>query len=254
MKAIILAAGRGSRMGSLTINRPKCMTQIQGKPMITWQIEAIKAAGIVEIAIVRGYMAESFQFDVQYFENERWNLTNMVMSLVAADQWLESDHCIVSYSDIIYPASAIFQLMNGSGDIVISYDCHWLDLWSKRFNDPLSDAETFRIDNNGILIDIGRRPVSIAEIEGQYMGLLKFSPKGWKQTQKILQGLPPQQQDKLDMTALLQVMIKNGESINTIPYETWWFEIDNAHDLKICESMLKEGEIILNGQGPQRKV
>jgi len=55
MKAIILAAGRGSRMKKLTSNQPKCLTNLNGKPILDWQLEAFKKSGITEVAIVTGY-------------------------------------------------------------------------------------------------------------------------------------------------------------------------------------------------------
>ena len=82
---------------------------------------------------------------------------------------------ITSYSDIVYSVDTITKLINFS-DIVITYDPNWL--WQMRFNNPLSDAENFRLDGDR-LIEIGLKASSIEEIEGQYMGLLKFTPAGW---------------------------------------------------------------------------
>ena len=58
MKANILAAGRGSRMKHLTDERPKCLIEFNGKPLLEWQLEAIRAAGIDEIGIITGYKRE----------------------------------------------------------------------------------------------------------------------------------------------------------------------------------------------------
>ena len=107
MKGIILAAGRGSRMGALTNELPKCRTLLHGKELIQWQLDALNVALIDEIAIIRGYLSETFDFDLTYFENKRWSKTNMVSSLLAASSWLESDTCITSYSDIVYSSDAV---------------------------------------------------------------------------------------------------------------------------------------------------
>ena len=55
MKAIILAAGRGSRMKLLTDETPKCLIKLRGKSLLDWQLSALRAAGITDIAIVTGY-------------------------------------------------------------------------------------------------------------------------------------------------------------------------------------------------------
>ena len=98
MKGIILAAGRGSRMGLLTNNLPKCRTVFKGKELIQWQMESLQRAGINDIAVVRGYLANTFDLNVKYFDNKRWAETNMVMSLLSANEWLSNNICISSYS------------------------------------------------------------------------------------------------------------------------------------------------------------
>jgi len=240
MKAIILAAGRGSRMGGLTQNAPKCMTVLAGKPLIEWQLEAIREAGITRIGVVRGYMAGKIAYPgLATFENPRWAETNMVMSLVRAGEWLCKEDCIVSYSDIVYPGATVAKLAAARGDLAIAYDVNWLALWRERFADPLADAETFRIDDQGGLTEIGSRAKSLDEIKGQYMGLLKFSPHAWTGVSKLLEGLAAQVRDKLDMTALLKRLLADGMRIDTVPVTDPWFEVDNETDLSLYESKAK---------------
>jgi len=237
MKAIILAAGRGSRMGDATSELPKCRTVFRGKELIQWQLEALRGAGIQEIAIVRGYLAETFEFDLTYFDNMDWAKTNMVMSLMSASEWLESDDCIVSYSDIVYSQDAVSCLIRSDSEVAITYDPNWLKLWSLRFKYPLSDAETFRL-NHGYVTDIGRRASSIDEIEGQYMGLLKFSPNGWKATKNFICGHEVKDRFRMDMTMLLQGLIGVGTKILAVPIADEWFEIDSQEDLAVYTSMV----------------
>ena len=236
MKAIILAAGRGSRMGGLTQNAPKCMTVLAGKPLIEWQLQAIREAGITGIGVVRGYMGEKIAYPgLVTFENPRWAETNMVMSLVCARKWLSKEDCIVSYSDIVYPGDTVAKLVAARGDLAITYDVNWLDLWSERFADPLSDAETFRVDGEGVLTEIGSRAKGLDEIKGQYMGLLKFSPRSWARVSKLLEGHTAQECDKLDMTSLLKRLLAEGMRIDTVPITRPWFEVDNETDLRLYE-------------------
>ncbi len=230
LQGIILAAGRGSRMGVLTDNLPKCRTMLHGKELIQWQLVGLKGAGVEEIAMVRGYLAETFDFCVTYFENSRWADTNMVKSLVAADDWLKADTCVVSYSDIVYSQNAVRRLVVAEGDITITYDPNWHELWKLRFDDPLSDAETFRLQGNRV-VEIGNRAETIEEIEGQYMGLLKFTPYGWQQVMDYLGGFKQKEQDLMDMTKLLQGLIAAGVDICAIPIGDQWFEVDSEKDL-----------------------
>lgn len=241
MKAIILAAGRGSRMGDKTNDIPKCLTQLCGKTLLTRQIEALKQAGVEEIGIVRGYMAEKIRVGgMKYFENTGWNETNMLMSLCCAEEWLKSDACIVSYSDIVY-ADKVISLLTGCGkNIAITYSTNWLDLWKKRFEQPLSDAETFKIDKNHYITEIGSKARSLDEIEGQYMGLLKFTPAGWREVKNYLNTLEPSKINKMDMTSLLSGLIKSGTGIYAAAYGGLWLEVDNENDLKLYEADYKD--------------
>ena len=156
MKAIILAARRGSRMGNITDDRPKCLVEVRGKLLLDWQITALREAGIQEIAIVTGYRRELLVGrGLVEFNNSRWAETNMVSSLDCARSWLIEAPCVVSYSDIFYDAVAIRSLMNSSALLAVTYDPNWLLLWEKRFGEPLMDAETFRVGTIGTLIEIG---------------------------------------------------------------------------------------------------
>ena len=102
MKAILLAAGRGSRMKGLTEERPKCLVDVCGKPLIEWQLAAFRQAGIAEIAIVTGYRRDLLaDRGLTEFHNPRWAETQMVSSLAGAPAWLEAEPCNVSNNHII---------------------------------------------------------------------------------------------------------------------------------------------------------
>lgn len=233
MKAILLAAGRGSRMQHMTEARPKCLVEVHGKPLLEWQLAALSAAGIDDIAIVTGYRRELLAGrGLVEFHNPRWAATNMVSSLACAGAWLEAGPCLVSYTDIFYQPEAVRSLMDSPAPLAITYDPAWRRLWERRFADPLSDAETFRIDAAGHLLEIGGRPTAIEAIQGQYMGLLRFTPAGWAEVLRIRAELPAGEQDAMHMTGTLQRIIEAGRlDIQAIPYAGAWGEIDTEHDL-----------------------
>ena len=237
MKAIILAAGRGSRMKDLTDERPKCLIELRGKPLLDWQLLALREAGISEIAIVTGYKHELLaNRGLKEFHNPRWDETNMVSSLACAEEWLDVESCIVSYSDIFYSASAVTALIESRFGLAVTYDENWRALWEKRFGDPLLDAETFRLTAEGTLAEIGNRPETVAEVEGQYMGLLRFTPSGWREVQRIRSLLPKEVRDSMHMTGTLQrVIAENRVQIAALPYVGDWGEVDSAEDLAACE-------------------
>ena len=247
MRALILAAGRGSRMGQLGDERPKCLVNLNGWPLIERQIAALRRGGADEIGVVRGYRAEMIDLPgLSYFANDRWAETNMVMSLVAAAPWLRSGPVIVSYADIFYRSELVRGLAGAPGQLVISYDRAWRQLWSRRFADPLADAETFRINAAGQLLEIGGKTTRIEDIEGQYMGLLKFTPAAWHTVETLLSRLDAPVRDHLDVTRLLRRLLSEKElAIATYGTDGQWGEIDNPKDVALYQNMVREGELLL---------
>lgn len=242
MRAVILAAGRGSRLGSLTDERPKCLVELRGRPLLERQIEALTSAGIEEIAIVTGYQAGRLAgYSDTRFHNRRWDETNMVRSLGAAAEWLAAGPCLVAYSDIFYSPETVRALAEeDTAPIAIAYDPDWRRLWEARFEDPLSDAESFRLDLERSVTEIGARTSSLDEIEGQYMGLLRFTPQGWRAVEELLDGLPAEAGDRLDMTGLLSRLIDRGLKIRAVPCVGPWGEVDQPSDIAHYESMAVE--------------
>ena len=233
MKAIILAAGRGSRMKKLTEDKPKCLIKLNGETLLDSQLRVLSNAGIEEIAIVTGYKRELLtNRGTLEFHNARWAKTNMVSSLACAKEWLEKEPCIVSYSDIFYEVSAVISLLKSQSNLAITYDPNWLALWERRFGDPLLDAETFRLSSDGSLLEIGNKPRNVEEVEGQYMGLLRFSPEGWTEFLKIRSFLSSEEYDRMHMTGMLQKVINAGNvKVSAIAYKGVWGEVDNVEDL-----------------------
>lgn len=240
IKAIILAAGRGSRMRELTTTVHKCMTKLWGKPLLAWQLQAFRGSGFTNanIAIVTGYLAETFTEPVNYFHNLRWQETNMLYSLKMAAQWLATYPCIVAYADLIYSDLTIKKLLISQADIAITYDPNWQQLWQARFANPLLDAETFQV-NGQQLVTIGDKTANINEIQGQYMGLLKFTPTGWRQVDSYLNSIATQKVNSMSMTELLKNLLQLNIYIEAIKIDTKdrWFEVDTAHDLRVYSAM-----------------
>lgn len=241
MRGIILAAGRGSRLAPLTDTQPKCFTVLNGRRLIDCQIAALRSCGVEEVAIVTGYRAELLDgLADRHFHNPRWANTQMVETLRMANSWLMKYDCIVSYSDIYFENYAAVALRDSEGDLVVANYPGWRSLWEARFNDPLEDAETFKQDTVGRLSEIGGRAISLDDIDGQFAGLLRFSPVGWSSFEGYLSELPALEVDRLDMTATLARLIARGVRINVCPIVGQWFEIDDKEDLMTAEKLMGE--------------
>lgn len=248
IKAIILAAGRGSRLLQLTDDRPKCMVELSGRPLLGWQMRAIRGAGLEVGCVVGGYRVDMLRgVGVPVVENADWRTTNMVASLCRALEEMPPEaSLVVSYSDIVYPPDHVRALLGKTGDIVLTYDRQWLDLWRRRFSDPLSDAESFRI-RDGRITEIGGKEESAESIQGQFMGLFKFSPAGRELVGEYL-SRSADAVSSLDMTALFRRLLREGADIQGAPVDGGWCEIDSQDDLRVAEELVAEGRITFNDE------
>ena len=92
-KAIIVAAGRGRRLGPGTADIPKCMVKVGGRPILHWQLDALAAAGVRDVVMVRGYLGDridSGPFPVRFVDNPAWADNNILASLMYAEAELTS--------------------------------------------------------------------------------------------------------------------------------------------------------------------
>ncbi len=238
MKVIILAAGRGSRLGARTKDKPKCMCTLCGRTLLDRCMEALERAGISrsDIGIVTGYRSGMFTVPgVTYFRNEIWEQTNMFYSLTMAREWLQNEPCLVCYSDIVFAPEVIRLLANCTAPLAItSYMGYW-GLWQKRMDDPLEDLETFRADGSGRLLEIGQKPQTRADVQGQFMGLLRFTPESWGWVEETIRHPLPKTVGKLDMTTLLQGMTEQNFPIQVISTDALWLECDSERDIEVYE-------------------
>ncbi|AZE20246.1 NTP transferase domain-containing protein [Pseudomonas chlororaphis] len=112
MKAVILAAGRGSRLKHLTAAQPKPLARLAGKPLLEWQLQALENAGVDEVHLVSGYCSEALEgYGQSRLYNPHWASSNMVRSLMRADALLSSEPTLVCYGDIVYRPDIVRDLM-----------------------------------------------------------------------------------------------------------------------------------------------
>lgn len=252
MNVVILAAGRGSRLGALGEGRPKCLLPFAGDTLLGWQLRALHAAGISEVHIVRGYCGAMLDgVPATFSENPEWAVTNMVHSLFCAKPVLEADSpLLISYGDIVYEAGIVDALRGARGDIVVAVNRQWLSLWQQRMEDPLKDAETLRISEDGRIVDIGRRPNSFSEIDAQYMGLIRLTEAGLKQVSAFFAAsdetaswMLGRNKRNCYMTDLLRGLIEAGLPVTACPVDGGWLEFDTGSDLELYERLVRQDRI-----------
>lgn len=246
MKAVILAAGRGSRLGT---DRPKGLVDLAGTPMIDRQIAVLRGAGIADIVVITGYRAELLRRDgVTTRHNAAWETTNMVESLFCAAD-LFGDDLIVAYADIVYEPRVIAALAASPHEVSVIVDRAWRPYWAARFDDPLADAESLRLDSEGRILDIGNKVARIDDIQAQYIGLTRFRGKGvaalraaraaWDTMRRPWMERRPVA--KAYMTDLLMELILRGVAVHAVTVDGGWLEIDTPRDLELAAALFAGG-------------
>jgi L-glutamine-phosphate cytidylyltransferase len=241
MRAVILAAGAGSRLRPLTDARPKCMVELGGVPLLHRQLSVLASAGITDVTVVAGAHADAIVApEAKVVLNPHWQSSNMVASLFqAVDVLRGGDDIVIGYGDIAYERRVLDALLATGGPLAVVVDRGWRPYWQARFERPLDDAETLRLLPDGTIAELGRRPRSIDEIEGQYIGLIKLSGESAADLVEHHDRLVRRDTDgagQMYMTDFIQSLIDEGWPVKSAIVEHGWIEVDSPADVALYEA------------------
>ena len=238
MIAIILAAGKGSRLYPLTKNIPKCLVKYKNKTILSYQLNVMKKLRLNKIYIVTGFQSKKIKIrNIIKKNNKEYKKTNMVYSLFTLKKLFNGkEDLIISYGDIIYKEKILEKLIKSQNQISTIVDLGWFSYWKKRFKNPLSDAESLKLDKNEFITEVGKKVTSIKSIRGQYIGLTKFKKNKTKAILNIWNKLKKSQTNKnklnnMYFTDFLNILIKNRIKIKAVKIKRGWLEFDNKKDL-----------------------
>lgn len=251
LKAIILAAGEGKRLRPYTQDRPKCLVEIDGRSLLDRQLAVLATEAFDLIVLIGGYRVEMLKRPgIESRANPRYSETNMVWTLFCAEEDLDGD-VLLCYGDIVYSRGILQAILSSKADIAVAIDLDWESYWHARNENPLDDAETLKLAADGRILEIGQKPKSLDEIEGQYMGLMKFSAKGTQLLKKTFHeaktagALRGKSLEKAYMTDLLQAMIDRHYRLDAVPVHGGWVEVDTVSDL-LSETTKRRLDLISN--------
>ena len=250
-RALILAAGQGTRLRPLTEDRPKCLVSLLGKTLLERQIAVLEQAGVTDIHVVAGYRADQIQAVAESCSiNERYASTNMVATLFSAQGYFpQQGDLLICYGDIVYQVENLRALLSGSDEIDLMIDSHWRQYWELRLEDPLEDAETLVLDDAGFVTELGKKPRSFDYIQGQYTGLIKIRQDKITELIDVYHDLDRaavydgQDFDNMYMTGFLQFLIDQGWKAKACIVQNGWLEVDSVEDLRLYEELAAAGKL-----------
>lgn len=237
---LILAAGRGKRLGIKTQNNPKTLMKFKNKCLLDYQFEVYEKFSNIKIHMVLGYKAKKIQNHcknkkIKTFINQKFKKTNMYYSFLKAKSLLDQKKdLIIVYGDIIFKKKIFDKFINDTNNLSVGVDKNYLSYWKKRMKYPLKDLETMIIKNK-FITQLGGKPLSYKEIQGQYMGLIKFSHKKFYRIKKIIKGIKVKNSHykNLFFTDFIQILIDNNIKAFAVKTYGSWQEFDKPKDFKI---------------------
>src|SRR3989344_3091241 len=251
MKAIIIAAGMGTRLLHLTKDMPKCKVEVKGKAIIEHALEAFKDVGITDITIIKGFLGEQIRYyGTKSYYNTDYAHNNILASLFYAEPEL-NDEILIIYSDIIFEKAILQKAIQAKGEICIVVDEDWEKNYVGRTLHPFDQAEKVYFSDNRIR-RIGKH-LTVNESNGEFIGMLKLSKKGceilketYKDVLEKCEGKPFQHSKVLQkayLTDMFQELIDRNYDLNPILIRGGWREIDTIEDLKRAGGQITLGKI-----------
>jgi choline kinase len=251
MRAIILAAGSGLRLGESTQDIPKTLVDVNGKSILERQISLLKEYGINEIFVVTGYKREKHVLkNIEYIFNPRYSETEQLTSMMVARRKIFGD-VLVIFGDIIFDSQTLQQILASNDDIAIAIDLDWEKSYNERTDNPKSLADKVLISQGKILQVSAKETLLDIENQaiGEFLGIIKLSANGSKIIIKKYEELEKSHVgqfhdadslEKAKLVDILQELIDFKIEISPIIVTGEWCEIDTPKDFERARKIFQK--------------
>ena len=252
MLGIIIAAGLGSRLKHMTVDKPKCLLPMndKNKTMLDQTLGNMFASGCTRCVIVSGHAREAFYHhklpeNVEILFNREYKNNNILHSLMTAKDFFNDD-LIISYSDIWVEPYVYERLLNTSGQAVLAADEDWEGYYLGRDEHPVSQAEKivhYPSNNAQVAAKIGK-DISCEGFEyseSEFLGLMRLESdfaKAFRDDflaldKRLAKDQPFQNAsawEKAYLTDFIQHQINSGKEFNLSLVKKGWAEFDTVQD------------------------
>ena len=233
MKAVILAAGQGTRIRAVHGERPKCLIEVHDQTILDHQLDGLHKAGIDEIAIVVGYEKQQIVRHVlrrgarlpmvEFIENPAFAISNNIYSLWLARGWIGGDAFVCLNADVIFDPRILHSALKMRSDISMIVDPEWRDETMKVI---ISDGRVLRMS----------KKISKVEFSGTYLGITVFGREVNAKFFAKMQELVEAGRVNEFFNAAVQELVDEGLRVGfTTTGGAPWAEIDDPVDLTFAQ-------------------
>ncbi|CAL3562311.1 TPA: phosphocholine cytidylyltransferase family protein [Streptococcus pneumoniae] len=232
MKALILAAGLGTRLAPITNDVPKSLVPVNGKPILIKQIENLYQNDVTDITIISGYKASVLKDvisgkypEIKIIDNVDYKITNNMYSAYLGKDAMGSSEFLMMNADVFYDASVIKSLLLHEAPNAIVTDLG-----------TYIDESMKVVEKNGRLVEISKQ-ISPEEALGASIDVYKFSPDaGACFFEKCREFIEDKNELQLWSEVALNAILQAVEFV-ACPLDGRWLEIDNHEDLAAAEKL-----------------
>jgi phosphoenolpyruvate phosphomutase len=246
VRAIVIAASRGENLGALTKDKPKCMIDVRGTPLLRRLVSTFKKSGVRDVAVVRGYKKEAIDLpSIHAVDNDAYESTGEAASLACAASHLR-EGCIISYGDILFRRYILDALLHARGDIVLAVDALGADRRRSRAERAVDFASCSRRFTGNYLLE--KEPVQLTriandippgDVDGEWIGLARLSARGSELVRGELEAM--EREGALARASLLDIfgrLLAKGQRIDVIYIAGNWLDVDDVFDLAEARNFL----------------
>lgn len=227
MKALILAAGKGVRMRPLTLEKPKVLIDVAGKPFLYHVLNNLKKAGFDEFGIIAGYKKEMIN---DFIKKEDLNAELIIQekqlgtghAVMKAKKWIGKDNFVVMYGDNLYSEKDINKM-------------NMKDNYNYMFGIKDEHPERYGViikDENNLLKEIIEKPQDFVS-DLVNTGLYKFTPEVFDKLSKVNKSA----RGEIELTDAL-TMLASEKKVRVLEVEGYWKEMSTFEDLEKTEKFL----------------
>jgi phosphoenolpyruvate phosphomutase len=241
--AIILAATRGEELHGLTLDKPKVMLPIAGKPLLRHAVDKFKKLNISNIAVVAGYKAETIDVPgIKVIHNPEYAIAGELASLVKAKNEF-SDDMLVVYGDLLFRSYILRDLLESAGEIITVVDSAMRSKSNSGSPDYAycsqpDELSLFGQDVN--LFQINKFPQiesheSNNKSHGRWIGMLRCQGEGKQWVEEALNELQTQSEfNNMSLADLCNQIISKGKPIKVLYIRGHWLDINSLDDLDLA--------------------